>query len=40
MKLLRPNTQKSAVLLDFCPAARKVPKVKIGVRVTFTLASE
>jgi hypothetical protein len=40
MKSLRRRAQMSAVLLSFRRAATNAPKVKIGARVTLTLASE
>jgi hypothetical protein len=40
MESLRLPVQKSAVLPGFCLIAAEALKVKIGVRVTLTLASE
>jgi hypothetical protein len=40
MKSLRRHVQLSAVLLGFCRAAPEAPKVKTGIRVTLTPASE
>jgi hypothetical protein len=40
MKSLRPLAENSAILPGFYPVAAEAPKVKIGVRVTLTLASE